>query len=395
MSYTKRCYTARCYTNRYNSFMPENPYVFGSPASGLSFVDREVELDTLTTLLREGRNGVVKSPRRYGKTSLLSLAISTVRERDRGRMGMVSLAGALDVRGVANKLATEVFRGPLGGIRGSTAAFAEMVKSIRFGLSLAMDHDGKPKVNFELARESEEWPEVISDVIRLLARLADGKRPVGLVIDEFQRAHELDPSLPWLFKDLVDNLPGVSLVFAGSRRHLMEQISQGALQRIGTQMSLPPIPLEIMGVFLAERAAAGGKKMQAAVAERIYELTEGIPNDVQQLAFWSFEAATAGEIGADHVEMGLDRLLAIEEDGFSSLVSRLGDVQARVLAALSAGPQPHPHGAAFMRAVGVTGTSSVQKALAALEAKEAIELTPAGAWRISNPFLRHWLYRRD
>jgi len=276
--------------------MSGNPFVFGSPATGPAFVDREVELDSVTTLLREGRNGVVKSPRRYGKTSLLTLAITTVRERDRGRVGMVSLAGALDVRGVANKLATEVFRGPMGGIRGTTVAFGEMVRSVRFGLSLAMDHDGKPKVNFELARESEEWPEVISDVIKLLAKVADGKRPVGLVIDEFQRAQELDESLPWLFKDLIDNLPGVSLVFAGSRRHLMEQISQGALQRIGTQMSLPPIPLEIMGAFLSDRAAAGGKEMPAAVAETIYDLTEGIPNDVQQLAFWSFEAATAGQI---------------------------------------------------------------------------------------------------
>jgi len=65
--------------------------------------------------------------------------------------------------------------------------------------------------------------ELVADVYAILSSLS-AKRPAALVLDEFQAVPELGPHLPSLLKALADEHPQVSLVLAGSRRHLMEEL---------------------------------------------------------------------------------------------------------------------------------------------------------------------------
>jgi hypothetical protein len=51
-----------------------NPYHYGTPVSGDQFAGRQTELAALENRMRDGINVVLTSPRRYGKTSLLSKA---------------------------------------------------------------------------------------------------------------------------------------------------------------------------------------------------------------------------------------------------------------------------------------------------------------------------------
>src|SRR3954468_14941977 len=59
----------------------ENPFVYGEVVPSSAFIDRVVELDRLVRDLGEAQKVFLISPRRYGKSSLIRQALSTMSRR--------------------------------------------------------------------------------------------------------------------------------------------------------------------------------------------------------------------------------------------------------------------------------------------------------------------------
>src|ERR1700745_1115718 len=59
----------------------DNPFVYGEVVPSAAFIDRVVELDRLVRDLAEGQKVFLISPRRYGKSSLIRQALSTMARR--------------------------------------------------------------------------------------------------------------------------------------------------------------------------------------------------------------------------------------------------------------------------------------------------------------------------
>ncbi len=367
-----------------------NPFHYGSPVSGERFTNRESELKALVACMTQGQNAVVLSPRRYGKTSLLRRAIQEVGTRG-GRTGMVSLIGCSSRRQVAQALATAVARDLMGGVEGRVEQLREHLASIRAALSFEVTGEGF-KISLTPARPDSDWSDVIADVLRLLTRLAERDRPVSLVIDEFQRVAEINAGLPGVFKTMVDELEDASLVFAGSKLHLMEQLSHGSgapLLQVGTKISLAPIAKELMVKFLVERARSEGKELLAS--ELIFDLTRGIPNDVQQLAFWAFEEP-GYSIDEDAVRQALDRLVSLQAEDFAGSFEKLAPSQQRLLEVLANGAVKDVYSKRVMDRIEVANANAVRTALRRLREVEMVDQGPSG-WRVANAFFERWLQR--
>lgn len=60
---------------------PENPFVFGEIIGNAKFVDRTDELDQLVRDLADGQKVFLLSPRRFGKSSLVSVAMLKLQKR--------------------------------------------------------------------------------------------------------------------------------------------------------------------------------------------------------------------------------------------------------------------------------------------------------------------------
>ena len=60
---------------------PENPFVFGEVIDDLNFVNRTEELGQLVRDLADGQKVFLLSPRRFGKSSLVSLALLKLQKR--------------------------------------------------------------------------------------------------------------------------------------------------------------------------------------------------------------------------------------------------------------------------------------------------------------------------
>ena len=370
-----------------------NPFHYGSPVTGDRFTDRATELRALVTCMLKGQNAVLLSPRRYGKTSLLKRAVQDVRQA-KGRSAMVNLIGCSSRRQVAQTLATGIAHEAMGWLDGRTELLREHLARVRAGVSLEVSHTGLT-VTLTPASASTDWSDIISDVLRMLVRLGARSHPVSLVIDEFQRVAEIDDGLAGVFKTLVDELEQVSLVFAGSKRHLMEELSTGPgapLLRVGTRISLAPIPEDLMTRFLIARAESAKKELAPAVAAAIYRIARGIPNDVQQLAFWAFEEP-GRRITEATAERALDRVVSLQAEDFAENYDKLAPSQQRLLEVLVRGPVADIYSRQMMALVDVANANAIRVALRRLGELELVERTPAG-WRVTSVFFERWLLRK-
>ncbi|MHB8509499.1 MAG: AAA family ATPase [Candidatus Dormibacteria bacterium] len=371
-----------------------NPFKYDEPVDGVDFTDRDDDLATLMPLIENGRNAILMSPRRYGKSSLLAEA--SKRAEDAGvRVGTADLMGCSSVEMVAQQLAAAVSRGPARGLQQVVQGLADRVARLRAGVSVAVEPTGALKLEVapRLAGDEPKWEAVVEEVLHSLGEASKHHR-VCLMVDEFQKTAEIQKELPGVFKRMSNRteMKGVSLVLAGSKYHVMQQIVQNQLQRVGTEMGIEVIPEDVMCGFLQQHARSHRKPFAPGTAALVYRLAEGIPSDVQQLAFWAFESAVGRHITEEDVRTGLDRVVRKGAAVWDQQQQALPAGQVAVLRALAGGPVRSEYGNDFKRAVGKSSNNQIKKSLAALQELEYVERA-AGAWRISSPFRRIWLAR--
>ncbi len=366
-----------------------NPFHYGTPAEGEHFAGREDELAALASRVRAGINAVVISPRRYGKTSLLLRAEQELEGED-AAIVHTNVLRSRDLATFAAQLATQAFRVPGGRWHRARQAVPEFLRRLRARPAVTFEGE-HPKFGFDARLSARDADELLSDVYSLLAELA-ARRAAALVLDEFQAIVELGEHLPALLKALADENPKVSLVLAGSRRHLMEQLvsaPSAALYNMAETIALGPLPEEVMSAHLRSRAAVGGRAMSEHAARLIVELAGPAPNDIQRLAYEAYDAA-GGTIDESAARAGLAAAVAHDAPACAERYEMLSPGQRRVLSALAEEPTEHPASAAFLARTTMANASSVKKALDSLRAAELV--TARGrALVVADPFLAAWL----
>jgi hypothetical protein len=369
-----------------------NPFHYGTPVEGERFTGRERELAALVNRMEDGINVVLMSPRRYGKSSLLLKAEAHLSQIDPpGAVVKANVLRSRDLGALVAQLTASAYQVPGGRWHRARQAVPDFLRRLRLRPSVTFDDQGKPRFAFEAGLAPSDADEVIADLYALLADEAK-TRPAALVLDEFQAITDHGAHLPDLLKALADSHPRVSLVVAGSRRHLMERLvtSQGApLYGMAQKIALGPIPDDVMAEFLIARSRAGGKQMTEATAARILELSGPVPNDVQHLAYEAFELA-GRRIDSGAVHRGLRQAVAHEASIYAEIFAARPPGQRRVLVALASGSSHPIFSSAFARSVGLAGSNSVKKAVDSLSADELItgaDSHPA----VSDPFFAAWL----
>lgn len=370
--------------------MTKHPFNYGSPVSGSHFAGRKTELAALTSRMSNGINVVVTAPRRYGKSSLLGVASDQVA----GQGGSIIRANLLripNVETLAGRLASEAFGLTGAPWRRRAQAIPEFLKRLR--PTIILDDAGKPQFTFAPGTTPRDTEQLIDDVYRILDDLAKSSSAC-LILDEFQAVADLSPRLPALLKALSDEHPAVSLVLAGSRRHLMERLvlAKGTpLYNMAERIVLGPVDELVMRRYLQARAKSGGKSMSAAVADAIRAQAGPIPHDIQRLAYEVFDASGTCITEPD-VVTGMGLVVNHETEVYAERFSRLALGHRRLLLALAADEVRQPQSAEFVRSVGYANHASVRKAMQVFEDDETvIELD--GVHRVADPFYREWLRR--
>jgi hypothetical protein len=369
-----------------------NPFHYGTPAEGDHFTGRSQELAALLARMRNGVNLVLLSPRRYGKTSLLHAAEARLaQDRPAAAVIEVNVLRATSLSGLVGLLTAGAFRMPGTKWHRARQAVPEFLRRIRVSPLVTFEPSGLPRFGFDAALASRDAELVLADVYALLAEETE-RRPAVLVLDEFQAITRHGASLPDVFKALADQHPRVSLVLAGSKRHLMEELvirDHAPLFGMAQRLVLGPLPDPEMAAYLRQRAGGAGKPFEAAADQYLLSLAGPVPNDIQHLAFEAYEAAEP-RIDAAAIDRGMAQAVAHDSVLYAENLARLSPGQGRVLAGLATAPPDEPYSARFARSVGLASGSSVRKALQPLLQNEDV-MERDGRLVVADPFFAAWL----
>jgi len=372
-----------------------NPFRFGGLALDDAFTDREEEIRELE---RDGLNGqdvVVFAPRRYGKSSLVWRVAQRLVAR-KILVAQVDLMTTPTRERLAAKLAKAIhddIASPLFRARERLSVFS----GLRITPTVSIDpDDASVSFSFTAGRDPADLDDTLERLLALPGRLAaDRGRRAVLVLDEFQEIADIDAHLPRLMRAVFQQQSDVAHVYLGSKRHMMERIFSDAQEpfwRSAKQMELGVIAPEAFRPYIAERFTQTGRRIDDDALDRVLAITGGHPYGTQELCYWLWEATPARRTAnAERLAAALDGVLRSEHAHFTLVWDRASAVQRRLLQALAEEPG-RPLSVDYQRRHQLAGTSSVQKALQALERGELVARVD-GLVRIVEPFLPEWVRR--
>ena len=371
-----------------------NPFKYGPIALDESFTDRDAEVAELSTDALNGQDVVIFAPRRFGKTSLVHRVAQRLTTR-RALVAEVNLWFTPTKEKLAGRLAREV--ADILGVAVKAKEIARAFAGLRITPTMTIDPtDGSFSFSFAAGHTSQDVDDTLEHLLRMLAETAVArKRPVVLIMDEFQEIVEIDPGLTKLLRSVFQEQPEVAHIYLGSKRHLMERIFNDANEpfwRSAKRVELGPIELEQFKPFIVAGFRDNDRDVDESVVDRVLSITGGHPYATQELCYFLWAETAAGETAGDEqFEDALAKLLRSEHSHLSDLWDRSTANQRLLLTALADQPG-RPLSEPYRAEHGLRGASTTQKAIDALVHQEILA-KQAGFVRIAEPFYTEWIQR--
>ena len=384
--------------------MIRNPFNYGRELGAGQLVDRKAELAQVERTICDGNKLFLIGPRRFGKTSILKAAQDRLRERNAIVLRFDATASptleTLVSRIVSH--AAKALDGEVKWVGEQLAHFFSMVRpDVKFSPA-----DGEWSVQFGIEREKRENPMFFIDALDGFEKLAAAQpanRPVGLIIDEFQRVIELGgEAIEYQIRASIQQHSRVGYVFAGSKtRMLRDMVSNHSrpFYRLGDTTYIGAIPREDFAPFLREKFSEAGHNANEGVVTRILDLAQDVPYNVQALAShcW-YRLMDDGRPGGggftpEFVDETLNLVVRQQDPTYAGMWSQLTAIQQRTLLYVVAESGRGLTSANASRQVG-HGASTIRQALVSMVNSEILREDHTGRliqYRFEDPFFDHWI----
>ncbi len=386
-----------------------NPFDFGRAVRAAAIVDREDEIARLSEAVHNGERLFLIGPRRYGKTSLLNV----VQDRLEGE-GVLVLRYDVEKFETTELLAKALLSGAIRALTGTVerigAAANRQITRFFGGGAL------RPEVSYDLMSQSisvsfgahrrssgSDLP-LLTDVLDGIDAMAKARdKIVAVVLDEFQQLVVTGGiTAERQIRAAIQTHQHVSYIFAGSKTRLLTDMTSNHARpfyRMGSALFLGPVPRDAFTRFIHDGFEKRGFPVATGGVERILDLAEDVPYNVQRLAHRCWDLLRASDAGAlasltpTFVERTLERIVLEDDATYTQLWVSLTEVQKKSLKAVigNEGLQLLSQGVAAEYGV---PPASMQKALKALDNRGIIrqeQSLGATRFRLDDPFFATWL----
>ncbi len=377
---------------------PDNPFLVNAYVSPQLFCDREEETASIASALRNGRNVMLYSPRRYGKTGLIHHVFNTLAKVPGARTVFADVYAAHDAHEFNTILLNAVHEAlnptPRQFLKNAMAWFSALRPVVTVD-----ELTGKPSIGLERGDGHREAA-TTREIFRILREQG---RTIILAIDEFQQVATFEGvRMDALLRTELQRSPKVRAIFSGSQRHILLDLfndssrpfygsaDQVELKRIGRQT-------------YAEWARAIFKRHRRTLKPEDalfgYDLCRGHTYYLQVLFNRLF--ATSGPADRDAVVRILLAIVREQDAIMATLRSALTRNQWDLFAAISKeGEVVTPTGTAFMRKHDLPSSAALVTALQALIDRELVyisdHVSESGkpVYAPYNPFMAAWFKYR-
>ena len=259
----------------------DNPFKYGSIVEGDFFTDRTADLAKAIQIIESANHLILISPRRYGKTSLIHKALSSL-NRPTISLNLQLVTSSSDFAVELLKRVLSIY--PLEKIK-------QFLKNFRIVPTISINPLSNT-VEIGFSSNAAAKP-ILEDVFALIETLGKkGKKPI-VVFDEFQEIRSIDKFLDKQLRSIIQVHQCVNYVFMGSQESLMQEIferKKSPFYHFGTLQTLDVIPYSDFEEFLKAGFSLLHKRKATAIAKNILLLTRQHPYYTQMLAFHYFNA---------------------------------------------------------------------------------------------------------
>lgn len=370
----------------------ETPFVFGKIASDVEFTDRQYETQHLLNNFNGLVNTVLISPRRWGKSSLVSRSAGMYcNQSENNVVVFLDLFNCRTETKFYQEFANAV-------IAATNSVFNDFVASAlkylsRFAPSFsASDLAGTYEFTFGIdVRDRKMSLDEILDLPQTIAK--DKGLKIVVCIDEFQTIKEYDDPLDFqrTLRAHWQKHTDVSYCLYGSKRNMMIDLfsdPKNPFYKFGDMIFLQKISKEEWIPFIVSRYDDTGKQIAEDVAAYIADRVENHPYYVQQLSQLSWFRTTK-ECTMDIVDSAFEGLEAQLGLVFSLIIDSLTPTQIGFLQAVANGETSFTS-QEVLNKYKLGSSANVKNIKNALEKKELIDILPDSI-TIQDPVFKHWL----
>jgi hypothetical protein len=355
---------------------PDNPFVFGEIIDEPNFVDRTTELDQLVRDLADGQKIFLLSPRRFGKSSLVALALFKLKKRHIHTVS-ITVSSYSSYAQFLEKFAEKVLRaaGPWDRVKDWVTRFGRSVKpDINYNMTT-----GEVSVSLGKGPGFDPIP-IAPEVFAMPGELTKnaGFR-MAICLDEFQQISEFNGgSVENAIRNEVQEQRDVGYVFAGSQPSLMKEMlsANRPFHRAGPLMFLDKIPAADWKDFITRQFRSRGRTLDDKGLETLLQIADLIPYDVQRIAheLWDYaELKDKHELHASDVNSVTDSLVAGQSTYYELLWEQLSVRQRATLQALAEQGPGAMYSQAVLTEFRLGPASTVQKALHSLDSRDILD----------------------
>jgi AAA+ ATPase superfamily predicted ATPase len=384
----------------------ENPFEFGRELGTNELVDRADEVAAVVQTIQQGAKLFLVGPRRFGKTSILKTS-----EDRLSATNAVVLRFDAESYPALDSLILSLISAAAKSLKGPVERVGEQIRGffsrLRPELSFNVTQDAWiAKLGMTIASTQEAHLTLLVEALNGLEALAAAQpknRPVGLIIDEFQKIIELGGTgAESQIRAAIQRHKRVGYVFAGSKTRMLTAMTMDAARpfyRLGMVRFIGPVPKSDFAAFLRAKFEESGFRIgDEAAIQMILDLAEQVPYNVQMLAHACWDQLRtrpkqSAILSLQLVESAIALIVRQYDPFYTQIWSPLTAVQQKTLLAViqEAGTRLQSHKVAL--SVG-RGASTVQRALEALTDKEILreeEHQGGVRMRFEDPFFAQWI----
>ena len=372
---------------QYVEMKPNNPFVIRGYAGADYFCDRQKETAKLISALENDCDVTLIAPRRFGKTGLIHHAFAQLPSEYTGIY--LDIYALKDLPSFTKAFASAVFGALDTTVESAMKMAATFFKSCR--PTVTPQAEGMPKFSFDVVPSNAE-----ATLKEAFDYLASKDRRVVIAIDEFQQVAKFpETGTEALLRSYIQFVPHVRFVFAGSHKHMMEQMfiaPNRPFYQSTTFLSLHEIPIETYREFAASFFKRAGLPFLPSAFDSVYARFEGITWYVQAVLnrIWQMGEGLGS---VELVEKAIEGIVDDRADVYHDLLLTQNEGSQLMLQALAwEGAVRAPTAGEFVVRHGFTAASSAAFALKDLRSRDLVCETDRG-WVVSDRLFALWLSR--
>lgn len=374
----------------------ENPFVFGEIIDDANFVNRTDELNQLVRDLADGQKVFLLSPRRFGKSSLVALALLKLKKRHIHTVNL-TVSSYSSYAQFLEKFAEKVLRaaGPWERVKDWATRFARQVKpDVNINMSTG-------DISLSLGKGAGFDPSPIApDVFALPGELTKnaGFR-MAICLDEFQQISQFNGgSVENAIRNQVQEQRDVGYVFAGSQPSLMEEMlsAKRPFHKAGPQMFLDKIPAKDWKDSITRHFRQRGRTLDDLGLEMLLASADLIPYDVQRIAheLWDYaELKDKRQLDVSDVNSVIETLVTSQSTYYELLWEQLSARQRAALQAIAYRGASEIYSQVVREEFRLGPASSVQKALQSLDSRDILDRYK-GSYFFLDPLFPFWVRKK-